>query len=138
MLLPSLCALLSGGMSVFENGGIASDIAPLVFLGLVVGIGGAVLIWAAIKVRRGQVRPSNPRRFPDKIQSTNWQRTHCFLAFFAYIAPQRAGCPVEMAGLPFWAASARFQSSSVVSRRGPGPTGEIALNPLFERKEAHS
>lgn len=45
-------------MSVFENGRIASDIAPLAFLGLVVGIGGAALIWAAIKVRRGQARPS--------------------------------------------------------------------------------
>ena len=31
MLLPGLCALLFGGMSVFEDGRIASDIAPLVF-----------------------------------------------------------------------------------------------------------
>ncbi|QQO18795.1 hypothetical protein JJB98_02105 [Bradyrhizobium diazoefficiens] len=40
MILSSLCALLFGGMSVFENGRIASDIAPLVLLGLVVRIGG--------------------------------------------------------------------------------------------------
>ncbi|MDA9506767.1 hypothetical protein XI09_19470 [Bradyrhizobium sp. CCBAU 11386] len=53
MLLPGLCALLFGGMSVFEGGRIASDIAPLVFLGLVVGVGGAFLIWAAIMGRRG-------------------------------------------------------------------------------------
>ena len=39
MLLPGACALLFGGMSVFEDGKIAADIAPLVFLGLVVGIG---------------------------------------------------------------------------------------------------
>ncbi|GLR95886.1 MULTISPECIES: hypothetical protein [Bradyrhizobium] len=57
LLLPGVCALLFGGMSVFEDGSIASDIAPLVFLGLVVGIGGVALIWAAIKGRRGQVRP---------------------------------------------------------------------------------
>ncbi|MCK1423665.1 hypothetical protein IVB14_31100 [Bradyrhizobium sp. 180] len=52
MLLPGVCALLFGGMSVVEDGRIASDIAPLVFLGLVVGIGGVALIWAAIKGRR--------------------------------------------------------------------------------------
>lgn len=52
MLLPGLCALLFGGMSVFEGGRIGSDIASLVFLGLVVGIGGVALIWAAIKGRR--------------------------------------------------------------------------------------
>lgn len=54
MLLPGLCALLFGGMSVFEDGRIASDIAPLVFLGLVVGIGGVALIWAAIKGRKAR------------------------------------------------------------------------------------
>jgi hypothetical protein len=52
MLLPGLCALLFGGMSVVEDGKIAVDIAPLVFLGIVVGIGGVALIWAAIKGRR--------------------------------------------------------------------------------------
>ncbi|WBL79125.1 hypothetical protein I3J27_01500 [Bradyrhizobium xenonodulans] len=52
MLLPGLCALLFGGMSVVEDGRIAADMAPLVFLGLVVGIGGAALIWAAIKGRK--------------------------------------------------------------------------------------
>ncbi|HXH43515.1 MAG TPA: hypothetical protein VNK51_06675 [Bradyrhizobium sp.] len=53
MLLPGFCALLLGGMSVVEDGRIAADIAPLVFLGIVVGIGGVALIWAAIKGRRG-------------------------------------------------------------------------------------
>ncbi len=53
MLLPGLCAMLFGGMSVVEDGKIAADIAPLVFLGIVVGIGGVALIWAAIKGRRG-------------------------------------------------------------------------------------
>ncbi|WP_314958749.1 hypothetical protein [Bradyrhizobium cosmicum] len=53
MLLPGLCAILFGGMSVFEVGRIDSDMAPLVFLGLVVGIGGVALVWAAIKGRRG-------------------------------------------------------------------------------------
>ncbi|GMP05750.1 hypothetical protein [Bradyrhizobium sp. TM239] len=57
MLLPGACALLFGGMSVFEDGRIASDIAPLVFLGLVVGIGGAALIWAAIKGRKAPIHP---------------------------------------------------------------------------------
>ncbi|PJG53833.1 hypothetical protein CVM73_17380 [Bradyrhizobium forestalis] len=57
MLLPGLCALLFGGISISEGGKIDSDIAPLVFLGLVVGIGGAVLIWAAIKGRKAPVHP---------------------------------------------------------------------------------
>lgn len=57
LLLPGVCALLFGGMSVFEDGRIAPDIAPLVFLGVVIGIGGVALIWAAIKGRRGQARP---------------------------------------------------------------------------------
>lgn len=57
MLLPGACALLFGGMSVFEDGKIASDIAPLVFLGLVVGIGGVALIWAAIKGRKAPAHP---------------------------------------------------------------------------------
>ncbi|SCB53540.1 hypothetical protein GA0061098_1019140 [Bradyrhizobium shewense] len=52
MLLPGLCALLFGGMSVVEDGRIPSDIASLVFLGLVIGIGGVVLIWAAIMGRK--------------------------------------------------------------------------------------
>ncbi|MBB4428650.1 hypothetical protein GGD66_007240 [Bradyrhizobium sp. CIR48] len=52
MLLPGLCALLFGGMSVVEGGQIPADIASLVFLGLVIGIGGVVLIWAAIMGRK--------------------------------------------------------------------------------------
>lgn len=57
LLLPGLCALLFGGASVIDAGKIDSDIAPLVFLGLVVGIGGSVLIWAAIKGRKPPNRP---------------------------------------------------------------------------------
>ncbi|WP_407116001.1 hypothetical protein [Bradyrhizobium sp. LMG 9283] len=57
MLLPGLCALLFGGISISEGGKIDSDIAPLVFLGLVVGIGGVVLIWAAIKGRKAPADP---------------------------------------------------------------------------------
>jgi hypothetical protein len=53
MLLPGLCALLFGGISISDRGRIDSDVAPLVFLGLVVGLGGVGLIWAAIKGRRG-------------------------------------------------------------------------------------
>jgi len=52
MLLPGLCALLFGGMSVVDGGRIAADIAPLIFLGLVIGIGGVAMIWAAIKGRK--------------------------------------------------------------------------------------
>jgi len=52
MLLPGLCALLFGGMSVVDGGRIAADIAPLIFLGLVIGIGGIAMIWAAIKGRK--------------------------------------------------------------------------------------
>ncbi|MCK1736505.1 hypothetical protein IVA79_21735 [Bradyrhizobium sp. 138] len=52
MLLPGLCALLFGGMSVVEGGQIPADIASLVFLGLVIGIGGVVMIWAAIMGRK--------------------------------------------------------------------------------------
>jgi hypothetical protein len=52
LLLPGVCALLFGGASVVDSGKLDSDIAPLVFLGLVVGIGGVVLIWAAIKGRK--------------------------------------------------------------------------------------
>ncbi|PIT00139.1 hypothetical protein TSA1_04695 [Bradyrhizobium nitroreducens] len=52
LLLPGLCALLFGGISISDGGKIDSDIAPLVFLGLVVGIGGVALIWAAIKGRK--------------------------------------------------------------------------------------
>jgi uncharacterized membrane protein YjjB (DUF3815 family) len=51
MLLPGLCALLFGGISVVEDGRIESGIAPLVFLGLVAGAVGVALIWAAIKGR---------------------------------------------------------------------------------------
>ncbi|MDD1528588.1 hypothetical protein C7U92_10145 [Bradyrhizobium sp. WBOS7] len=52
MLLPGLCALLFGGMAVVDGGRIPSDMASLVFLGLVIGIGGVVLIWAAIMGRK--------------------------------------------------------------------------------------
>lgn len=57
LLLPGLCALLFGGASVIDDGKIDSDIAALVFLGLVVGIGGVVLIWAAIKARKAPPHP---------------------------------------------------------------------------------
>ena len=57
MLLPGFCALLFGGMSVVEDGRIAADIAPLVFLGVVIGIGGVALIWAAIKGRKAPAHP---------------------------------------------------------------------------------
>jgi len=57
LLLPGLCALLFGGASVIDGGKIDSDIAPLVFLGLVVGIGGVVLIWAAIRGRKAPAHP---------------------------------------------------------------------------------
>ncbi|MCK1298600.1 hypothetical protein IVB33_15035 [Bradyrhizobium sp. 24] len=53
LLLPGACALLFGGISISDRGRIDSDVAPLVFLGLVVGLGGVALIWAAIKGRRG-------------------------------------------------------------------------------------
>ena len=58
MLLPGLCALLFGGMWAFEGGKIAADIVPLVFLGLVVGIGGVAMIWAAIKGRKAPNHPA--------------------------------------------------------------------------------
>jgi hypothetical protein len=53
LLLPGACAILFGGISISDSGRIGSDIAPLVFVGLVVGLGGVALIWAAIKGRRG-------------------------------------------------------------------------------------
>jgi hypothetical protein len=53
LLLPGACALLFGGISISDSGRIGSDVAPLVFVGLVVGLGGVALIWAAIKGRRG-------------------------------------------------------------------------------------
>ncbi|MBR0715381.1 hypothetical protein [Bradyrhizobium liaoningense] len=52
LLLPGLCAIVFGGISVSEGGRIDADIAPLVFLGLVVGAVGVALIWVAIKGRR--------------------------------------------------------------------------------------
>ena len=61
MLLPGLCALLFGGISLSEGGQIPSDIASLIFLGLVIGIGGVALIWAAIKGRKA---PPPPRTGP--------------------------------------------------------------------------
>lgn len=57
MLLPGLCALLFGGMTVVEGGRIPTDIASLVFLGLVIGIAGVVLIWAAIQGRKAPAQP---------------------------------------------------------------------------------
>ncbi len=53
LLLPGACALLVGGFSISDSGRIDSDVAPLVFVGLVVGLGGVALIRAAIKGRRG-------------------------------------------------------------------------------------
>ena len=53
LLLPGACAILFGGISISDSGRIGSDVAPLVFVGLVVGLGGVALIWAAIKGRRG-------------------------------------------------------------------------------------
>jgi hypothetical protein len=41
LLLPGACALLFGGISISDRGRIDSDVAPLVFLGLVVGLGGS-------------------------------------------------------------------------------------------------
>ncbi|MCP3404204.1 hypothetical protein [Bradyrhizobium sp. CCGB01] len=60
MLLPGLCALLFGGASVVDGGRIDSDIAPLVFVGLVVGIGGVALIWAAIRGRKASPARNRP------------------------------------------------------------------------------
>jgi len=51
LLLPGVCALLFGGISISEGGKLGSDVAPLVLLGLTVGAGGVALIWAAIKGR---------------------------------------------------------------------------------------
>jgi hypothetical protein len=53
MLLPGLCALLFGGISVVDEGRIEAAIAPLVFLGLVAGAAGVALIWGAIRGRKG-------------------------------------------------------------------------------------
>lgn len=53
LLLPGLCALLFGGLSIFDRSQIAFDIAPLIILGLLVGAGGVALIWAAFRGRRG-------------------------------------------------------------------------------------
>ena len=53
LLLPGVCALLFGGISISDGGRIDSGVALLVFLGLVVGLGGIALIWAAIRGRRG-------------------------------------------------------------------------------------
>lgn len=96
MLLPGVCALIFGGISGFEGGKIDSDIAPLVFfetgcrhrrrrpdLGGQQGTKGPD--------RAGTI--AKPRGLPDKIQSTKGQRTHCFLTFFAYIAPQTRRVP---------------------------------------------
>ena len=48
LLLPGLCALVFGVLSLSEPG-FASDIVPFVVLGLVVGLGGIMLIRAAIR-----------------------------------------------------------------------------------------
>ncbi|MDA9440983.1 hypothetical protein XH98_18180 [Bradyrhizobium sp. CCBAU 51745] len=58
MLLPGLCALLFGGMSLVEGGKIDSDVAPLVSLGLLIAIGGAALIGLAIKGRKAPTDPA--------------------------------------------------------------------------------
>ena len=52
MLLPGLCALLFGGMSLSEGGRIESDVGSLIFLGLAIGAAGVGLIWSAIRRRR--------------------------------------------------------------------------------------
>lgn len=48
MLLPGLCALLFGGMSLTQAR-IDPTITPFVMMGLLVGFGGIALIWVAIK-----------------------------------------------------------------------------------------
>lgn len=53
MLLPGLCALLLGGISIVSDGRIEQGMAPFVVLGLLVGAFGIVLIAAAIRGRKG-------------------------------------------------------------------------------------
>lgn len=53
MLLPGLCALLFGGISIFSDGRIEQGIVPFIFLGLLVGVFGVILIAAAIRGRKG-------------------------------------------------------------------------------------
>ena len=48
MLLPGLCAVIVGGLSLGESQ-LDSSIISLVLLGLVVGVGGILLIRAAIR-----------------------------------------------------------------------------------------
>src|SRR6266702_5403586 len=56
---------------------------------------GAGLIGASSTFTRpvGPRNTPNPREFPEKIQSTKSERTHCFLAIFAYIALQTRRVP---------------------------------------------
>jgi hypothetical protein len=51
LLLPGLCALVFGALSLSEPGS-ASGIVPFVVLGLIVGFFGVMLIWAAIRGSR--------------------------------------------------------------------------------------
>ena len=48
MLLPGLCALIFGGLSLGDSH-VDSTVISLVLLGLLVGFGGIMLIWAAIR-----------------------------------------------------------------------------------------
>jgi hypothetical protein len=48
LLLPGLCALVFGALSLSEPGS-ASGMVPFVVLGLFVGFFGVMLIWAAIR-----------------------------------------------------------------------------------------
>jgi hypothetical protein len=51
LLLPGLCALIFGAVSLSEPRSIGG-ILPFVMIGLMVGLFGVVLIWAAIRGRR--------------------------------------------------------------------------------------
>jgi hypothetical protein len=48
LLLPGLCALIFGGIALSE-GSFPSDFVSLIALGLLIGAGGVVLIWNAIR-----------------------------------------------------------------------------------------
>jgi hypothetical protein len=51
LLLPGLCALIFGGMSL-TGGGFPSDIISFIMTGLLVGALGVVLIWYALRGAR--------------------------------------------------------------------------------------
>jgi uncharacterized membrane protein HdeD (DUF308 family) len=52
MLLPGLCALIFGAMALTDSNW--ADFMPLVMLGLLIGFGGVMLIWVAVR------KPSRP------------------------------------------------------------------------------